>query len=141
VSSCGLNGLVVREKHLYSPQNKILIVDDEENIRLGMTCLLGQEGYEVLTASDGQEALQILDSTAVTLVISDINMPGMNGMHLLREMHRSYPGIDVVMMTAYGEVESYLEAIDLGAFEYIHKPVKMDELRSVMKKLENKSRH
>jgi DNA-binding NtrC family response regulator len=71
----------------------------------------------------------------VNLVISDINMPQMNGLAFLRELNRHYPDMSVIMITAYGGVESYLDAINLGAFEYIHKPVKLEELKSVMKKI------
>lgn len=114
---------------------KILIVDDEENARIGLSRLLSQEGYDVDSVCDGAEALDYIRDHRVSLVISDIHMPGMNGMVFLRELHRSHPGINVIMITAYGGVESYLEAMNLGAFEYINKPVKIDELKSVMNKL------
>lgn len=118
-----------------SATGKILIVDDEENARIGLSKLLAQEGYEVDSVGDGREALDFLRNHKVNLVISDIHMPGMNGMVFLRELSRSYPSISVIMITAYGGVESYLEAMNLGAFEYINKPVKLDELKSVMKKI------
>ena len=73
----------------------------------------------------------------VNLVISDINMPDMNGLAFLRELGRKHPSTNVIMITAYGGVESYLEAMNLGAFEYLHKPIRLDELRSVMKKIFN----
>ena len=114
---------------------KILIVDDEENTRLGLTKLLAHEGYDVASVADGQEALGFLRSQKVQLVISDINMPGMNGLSFLRELVRNYPSTHVIMITAYGEVESYLEAMNLGAFEYIHKPVRLEEIKSVMEKI------
>ena len=113
----------------------ILIVDDEENTRIGLSKLLVQEGFEVGSAADGNEALDYLGQQKVHLVISDINMPEMNGLAFLRELHRNYPSTHVIMITAYGGVESYLEAMNLGAFEYINKPVKLDELKSVMQKL------
>ena len=114
---------------------KILIVDDEENARIGLSKLLGQEGYEVASVCNGYEALEYLHNKKVNLIISDINMPEMNGLSFLREISRHYPSTHVIMITAYGGVESYLEAMNLGAFEYIHKPVKLDELKSVMKKI------
>jgi len=114
---------------------KILVVDDEENARIGLCKLLTQEGYLVDSVANGYEALEYLQKQNVHLVISDINMPEMNGLAFLRELYRSYPGTHVIMITAYGGVESYLEAMNLGAFEYIHKPVKLDELKSVMQKL------
>jgi len=115
--------------------NKILIVDDEENTRIGLTKLLAHEGYEVASVADGQEALGFLRRQKVQLVISDINMPGMNGLSFLRELVRNFPSTHVIMITAYGEVESYLEAMNLGAFEYIHKPVRLEEIKSVMEKI------
>lgn len=114
---------------------KILIVDDEENARLGLSKLLAQEGYEVESVANGLEALEFLGQKKVNLVISDINMPQMNGIAFLRELNRHHPDMQVIMITAYGGVESYLEAMNLGAFEYIHKPVKLEELKSVMKKI------
>lgn len=119
---------------------RILIVDDEENTRIGLTKLLVHEGFEVETAANGLEALDHLQKNRVNLVISDINMPEMNGITFLRELSRRFPSTNVIMITAYGGVESYLEAMNLGAFEYIHKPVRLDELRSVMKKIFNGGR-
>lgn len=117
--------------------HKVLIVDDEENARIGLSKLLSQEGYQVSSVANGSEALDYLRREVVNLVISDINMPEMNGLNFLRELHHHHPGISVIMITAYGGVESYLEAMNLGAFEYIHKPVKLDELKSVMRKITN----
>lgn len=114
---------------------RILIVDDEENIRLGLSKLLSQDGFAVELAANGTEALEVLQRQRVNLVITDINMPDMNGIGFLREVSRRYPSINVIMITAYGGVESYLEAMNLGALEYLHKPVRLDELRSVMKKI------
>lgn len=115
----------------------ILIVDDEENTRLGLSKLLSQEGYVVDLAANGLEALEYLRRQRVNLVISDINMPDMSGIGFLREVSRRFPSTSVIMITAYGGVETYLEAMNLGALEYLHKPVRLDELRSVMKKIFN----
>lgn len=116
---------------------RILIVDDEENTRIGLSKLLTQEGFAVESAANGNEALDYLGRERVSLVISDINMPDMNGLVFLRELSRKFPSTNVIMITAYGGVESYLEAMNLGAYEYLHKPVRLDELRSVMKKIFN----
>ena len=116
---------------------RILVVDDEENTRIGLTKLLSQEGYEVESAANGNDALDLLGQHKVNLVISDINMPDMNGLVFLRELSRKFPSTSVIMITAYGGVESYLEAMNLGAYEYLHKPVRLDELRSVMQKIFN----
>jgi two-component system response regulator (stage 0 sporulation protein F) len=116
---------------------RILVVDDEENTRIGLSKLLAQEGFEVDSAADGNEALDYLGQQKVNLVISDINMPEMDGLEFLREISRKFPSTSVIMITSYGGVESYLEAMNLGAYEYLHKPVRLDELRSVMKKIFN----
>lgn len=111
---------------------RILVVDDEENTRIALSHLLLHEGYEVSTAADGNEALCSLRNSPAELVITDLNMPGMNGLAFLRELYREHPASNVIMMTAYGEVESYLDALDLGVFEYLNKPLKLDELRSLV---------
>lgn len=113
----------------------ILIVDDEENARIGLSKLLSYEGYHVNTVANGAEALDYLERNEVNLVITDINMPQMNGMTFLKVLNHDYPKLDVIMMTAYGGVGSYLEAMNLGAREYINKPIKLDELKLVMHRI------
>ncbi|MDK9716354.1 MAG: response regulator [Trichlorobacter sp.] len=114
---------------------RILVVDDEENTRLALTRLLSREGYEVTTAANGLEALSSLRNSPAELIITDLNMPEMNGLVFLRELKREYPASNVIMITAFGEVESYLEALNLGAFEYLNKPLRLEELRKVMGKM------
>ena len=117
----------------------VLVVDDEENTRLGMSKLLSHEGYCVASAANAEEALAYLDRGPVAVVISDIKMPGMDGLRFLREMGRRYPETAVIMVTAFGDVESYVEAMSLGAFEYLHKPIRVDELRSAISKLTHRA--
>ncbi|PLY02680.1 MAG: response regulator [Desulfuromonas sp.] len=114
---------------------KILIVDDEENTRIGLTKLLAADGYEVSTAGDGVEALACLKANPFHLVITDMNMPRMNGLDFIETLSRKHPGLNVIMMTAFGGIDTYVEAMKLGVYEYLHKPIKIDELKSVMKKL------
>lgn len=114
---------------------RILVVDDEENTRIALTRLLSREGYEVQTAANGLEALNRLRQSSFELIITDLNMPEMNGLAFLRELNREFPSSNVIMITAYGEVESYLEALNLGAFEYLNKPLRVEELRKVMGKM------
>lgn len=114
---------------------RILVVDDEENARTALSKILAREGFEVATAGNGLEALDFLRVNTVEIVITDINMPEMNGMVFLRELSKSYPDTSVIMITAYGEVESYIEAMNLGAFEYINKPFRIDELKRTIYKL------
>jgi two-component system response regulator (stage 0 sporulation protein F) len=114
---------------------RILVVDDEENARIALSKILTREGYDVASAANGHEALTYLQARDVELIITDINMPEMNGMAFLRELSRIRPASNVIMITAYGEVESYIEAMNLGAFEYINKPVKIDELKKIIAKV------
>lgn len=117
----------------------VLIVDDEENTRIGLVKLLGQEGYQTEAVANGFEALRSLETKLVDLIITDINMPEMNGLIFLRELNQSYPEIKVIMMTAYGGVDSYLEALDLGVLEYLTKPVRLDELKVIMRRIFNQT--
>jgi DNA-binding NtrC family response regulator len=120
---------------------KILVVDDEENARLGLSRLLAREGFVVDSVANGYEALNYLRQHEVNLIVTDINMPEMNGIAFLKELNKSFPNSNVIMITAYGGVESYIEAMNLGAFEYINKPVKIEELKSILKKIFKESTH
>lgn len=117
------------------PAIRILLVDDEENARLALSRILSKEGYLVASVSNGFEALSYMREQDVNLIVTDINMPEMDGISFLKEVNKSFPGSNVIMITAYGGVESYIEAINLGAFEYINKPVKVEELKSILKKM------
>lgn len=122
-------------------QKRILVVDDEENARIGLTRLLAKEGFIVDSVANGFEALNYLRQQEVNLIVTDINMPEMNGITFLKELNKSFPKSNVIMITAYGGVESYIEAMNLGAFEYINKPVKIDELKSIVKRIFKESSH
>lgn len=120
---------------------RILVVDDEENARIGLSRLLSNEGFLVDSVPNGFEALNYLRQQEVDLIITDINMPEMNGIIFLKELNKSFPKSNVIMITAYGGVESYIEAMNLGAFEYINKPLKIEELKSILKKIFKESRN
>jgi len=113
----------------------ILVVDDEENAREGLSKILTKEGYKVETAANGKEAVDTIKLHSFDLVITDMRMPLMDGFELLREIKKMDDNIGVIMITAYGEVESYLEAMNMGAFEYINKPVRVNELKRVITKV------
>jgi DNA-binding NtrC family response regulator len=102
---------------------------------------LAKEGFLVESVSNGFEALDYLRQQEVNLIVTDINMPEMNGIAFLKELNKSFPQSNVIMVTAYGGVESYIEAMNLGAFEYINKPVKIDELKSILRKIFKESTH
>jgi two-component system response regulator (stage 0 sporulation protein F) len=120
---------------------KILIVDDEENARVALSRLLTKEGFQVDNVANGFEALNYLRQQLVQIIVTDINMPEMDGIAFLRELNKNFPKVNVVMLTAYGGVESYLEAMNLGAFEYINKPVKIEELKLILKKIVHETNH
>ncbi|MBT0662844.1 response regulator [Geobacter pelophilus] len=129
-------------EHIVSKLSKrILVVDDEENARYGLSKLLSNEGFTVDSVSNGFEALNFLRQQEVNLIVTDINMPEMNGITFLKELNKNFPNSNVIMITAYGGVESYIEAMNLGAFEYINKPVKIEELKSILKKIFKETSH
>ncbi len=113
---------------------KILIVDDEMNMRLVLSAMLKKEGFEVSSASNGREALQILQSNKMALVITDLKMPGMDGMDLLTQISANHPQIPVVMITAHGTIATAVEALKKGAFDYITKPFDLDDLKNIVSK-------
>jgi DNA-binding NtrC family response regulator len=129
------------ELEMVKQPKRILVVDDEENARIGLSRLLSNEGFLVDSVANGYEALNYLRQQEVNLIISDINMPEMNGITFLKELNKSFPKSNVIMITAYGGVESYIEAMNLGVFEYINKPVKIEELKSILKKIFKETSH
>ena len=116
-------------------------MDDEENARVALSRLLAKEGFQVDNVANGFEALNYLRQQLVQIIVTDINMPEMDGIAFLRELNKNFPKVNVVMLTAYGGVESYLEAMNLGAFEYINKPVKIEELKLILKKIVHETSH
>lgn len=114
--------------------NKILVVDDELNMRLVLAAMLKKEGYEVASAADGSEALQILKSGPVAAVITDLKMPRIDGMELLGRVNHEYPEVPVIMITAHGTVATAVEALKKGALDYITKPFELEELKNVVSK-------
>ncbi|MGD8353441.1 MAG: sigma-54 dependent transcriptional regulator, partial [Pseudomonadota bacterium] len=119
---------------------KILVVDDEESVRSMISVLLHKEGYQVSSAQDGEAALKELGEQAFDLVLSDIRMPRMDGLALLERIHALYPGITVIMMSAFGTVDLAVEAMKRGAYDYISKPFKPDEILLALKKAEERER-
>lgn len=113
-------------------RKRILIVDDEPSLRKVLCAHLGRAGYEVQTAEDGHAAVARLDEEPFDLVVSDLRMPRMDGMELLGWCRSRYPGLPVVLITAHGTVDSAVEAIKLGAYDYITKPFDQEELRTII---------
>ncbi|HUU03945.1 MAG TPA: sigma-54 dependent transcriptional regulator [Myxococcota bacterium] len=110
----------------------MLVVDDEEGIRSFIGEVLLGEGFQVTLAADGQEAVDLLARQSFHLMISDLNMPRIDGMALLRRVRAEQPEMEVIVLTAHGTVESAVEAMRLGAFDYLQKPLSgPDELRLI----------
>jgi two-component system NtrC family response regulator len=112
----------------------ILVVDDEKNYLLVLSAFLSEEGYESLTVNNAQDALEIVESTDLDLVLTDMKMPSMDGIELLRRIKEKAPDLPVVMMTAYGTVEKAVEAMQLGAFNFIQKPFQNQTLKQIVDK-------
>src|SRR5215813_4973056 len=111
---------------------KILVADDEQNLRRVLVAMLRRDGHDVVQAASGVEAIERLPD--VDVVITDLRMPGADGMEVLRTAAKSYPQIPVIMITAYGSVGQAVEAIKAGAFDYIEKPFEQDSIRTIVEK-------
>ena len=112
----------------------ILIVDDEKNYRVVLSAFLSGTGYETLTADSAQQALEIVETTSLGLVLTDMKMPAMDGIELLKRIKEKVPDLPVVMMTAYGTVEKAVGAMQLGAFNFIQKPFQNETLKQIVDK-------
>ena len=114
--------------------NRILVVDDEESLRRVTQLRLEAAGYHVNAVPDGFQALDLLAREPFDLVLTDLKMPGMTGIELLKRVREEYPDVIVILITAFGTVESAVEAVKAGAYDYIVKPVNMDGLRLVIER-------
>jgi two-component system NtrC family response regulator len=108
--------------------NTVLIVDDEPNYLIVLSELLSEEGLEVFTAGNGEEALKMVRQTDLDLIVTDMRMPGMDGLELLKTVKTINPDLPVIMVTAFGEVEKAVAAMKAGAYNYLTKPFNNDEL-------------
>jgi DNA-binding NtrC family response regulator len=116
------------------PAGRVLVVDDEPNMRRVLGALLRPEGYTILEASDGAEALDLIASERVDCVITDLRMPRMNGLEFLEAAHKQHRGLPILLLTAHGTVGSAVEALKRGAFDYLTKPFDPEEVRQVVAK-------
>ena len=114
--------------------HKILVVDDELNIRLVLSAMLKKEGFDVATASDGLNALKVLKEEDCTAVITDLKMPNLDGMGLLSQVVKDYPLTPVIILTAHGTIVAAVDALKKGAFDFITKPFEQEELKNVIHK-------
>ena len=115
---------------------KILVVDDEAMYRQSIGEYLHGRGHEVWKASDGGEALLLMEAACVDMVLSDIHMPNMNGIAFLKEIRERYPDLPVILMTAYGTVETAVAALRNRAYDYLKKPFQLAELQGCIERIE-----
>lgn len=109
-------------------ETNIVVVDDERSARLGLVELLRDEGYAVRGAGDGFKALGLIEESVPDLLITDVHMPGMDGITLMQKVHETYPHMGVIVMTAHSTVERAVEAMRLGADDYLTKDVSLPHL-------------
>lgn len=118
----------------------VLVIDDEENLRHFLKMVLEEEGYKVETAQDGMEALQKMEEKAYDIILCDIKMPRMDGLTVLQEVKAKGIEGTVIMMSAYGTVDTAVEAMKIGAYDYVSKPFNADEIILTLKKAEERER-
>ena len=109
---------------------RILVVDDDEHLRMVMQETLTSSGYAVTIADSGQQALEILKKESFDLIISDLMMPGIKGNELLKEAKKKYPDIGFFLISAYGTIETAVDAMKTGAYDFITKPFSITQIES-----------
>ncbi len=117
-----------------TPQHTILAVDDEPHMRRLLEISLRQAGYRALSAGNGREALELIQQQQIDLVVSDLHMPGMNGLQLLEALRKQYERLPFIMVTAQGEIKTAVEAMKLGASDYILRPFELETLEIAIQK-------
>ncbi len=119
---------------MVSKRPAILVVDDDPEMRALLLDVLHNEGYDVAEATDGAQAVLALRSREFEVILMDKNMPGPSGLDLLPGLRRVCPRSQIIMMTAFGDVPSYMEAVEKGAIEYLFKPFRMEEMMAAIRK-------
>lgn len=109
-------------------KKKVLIVDDDKDIVSIVKTILSGRGWDIMAAYSGREALEAVTSRKPDIILLDIMMPEMNGIEVLKRLKKIDADARIIMITAFGDVESYLDSMELGAYEYINKPFETDEL-------------
>ena len=110
------------------PPTRILVIDDEANMRRVLEIMLARGGHDVLTAENGLEALALLEKQGIDLIISDMRMPGMDGLALLQRLREKGSAVPVIVVTAHGTIDSAVEAMRNGAVDYLLRPFDIDAL-------------
>jgi two-component system response regulator AtoC len=122
------------------PGNRVLVIDDEKNMRHMLQIMLSKAGYEVETAGDGLEGLEKMGQIDFDFVLCDLKMPKMDGMTFLSRARERFAEKTFIMMSAYGNIDNAVEAMKIGAYDYISKPFKTDEVLLTLKKAEERER-
>ena len=118
---------------------RILVVDDEENVRITTAAILEQEGYDVAAASDGREALEMAARAHYDLVLTDLRMDDMDGSTLIHELQQRHPSVVTIVLTGYASIESSIDALRQGVYDYLVKPCMVEDLkRTVRRALEHR---
>src|SRR6188768_3410441 len=123
-----------------STHGRIVVIDDEVNAAAALETLLREDGYEVARAHDGREGLALLEKIDADVVLTDLRMPGMDGLELLTRIKEIRPEVMVLLMTAYGTVKTAVKAMRLGAEDYLGKPIDVEELEVVLERVLEKKR-
>ncbi|WP_051148589.1 sigma-54-dependent Fis family transcriptional regulator [Desulfospira joergensenii] len=129
---------MIEKKAIQSIDWKILVIDDEEDIRQVISIVLSDAGFEVSTASDGETGIQIAGEWSPQIVLTDIRMPKMDGIQVLEILKKECPDTEVIVLTAFGEMEQAVRALDLDASDYITKPVSDDVLFIALKRAQHR---
>jgi DNA-binding NtrC family response regulator len=121
-------------------RERILIADDDDALRESLELVLAAEGYEVVAARDGTQALALLDAQSVDVVLCDLRMPGIDGLELLPQLVRRLPGVPVLLMSAYGSADLAVEAMRRGAYDYLAKPFQPSEVLLTLRKAKEREK-
>lgn len=113
---------------------RVLVIDDEAIVRISCQRVLTPEGYDVVATSRGDEAIELLENEHFDAVLTDLKMPDMDGFEVLKIIKERWPDIQVIIITGYGTISTAVEAIKLGAFEYIEKPFTPEDILRVVTK-------
>lgn len=112
---------------------RVLVIDDEAIVRVSCERVLTPEGYDVVVTSRGDEAIELLERESFDIVLTDLKMPDMDGLEVLRTIKQRWPDIQVIIITGYGTISTAVQAIKLGAYEYIEKPFTPEDILKVVR--------
>ncbi len=107
---------------------KVLVVDDEKNIRISLSSILEDEGYEVITAESGEEALSLVEKNRIDLILLDVKLPGMDGLEVLEQVLEQYRDMDVIMISGHSDISIAVKAVKMGAYDFMEKPLSLPKI-------------